>query len=422
VLLLGGGGPERFEFVDSFSYLEVARSLPSGLWAPEGDAISASLARTPGYPLVLGAFGATASSWAFIAVQCLIGGVVNVLLTHRLGRQIASPQAALLAAAFVAFDPASLGHNLLVATETVVATALLASALLALRIYREPSVAGAVGLGLVGGSAALLRPNLVIVPIVLAIAVALGRRSTAGLRLAMVVGAVGLLLPGLWLVRNHAVGGTWSYATVGGQNLADFGLAASAVEGGRIGLAPPDRDRQAAAIAAEAARVGLSGPVDDDVTSSATDAAWRSEGRELLSDHPRGAVVVASQGVVRMVASPGHTGLLVHLPGGPSGPLRWAVGPVALAALVLLWAGVLDTAWRALRRDLPAHVALVLAVPTILYVLSSLGPWMYLRFRVPVTPFLAIAAAVARERWILAVRARGRSGGAGSGRRAMMGG
>lgn len=383
VAMLGEHGPGRFTFKDSSSYLEVAGSLPRGLWSPSAAVSTTSLARTPMYPLFLRLTGGDRSVVLTIVAQCLLGGALNVWLAHRLAhRALGSRRPALVAAVVCALDPASISHSLLIATETLAATFLLAALLGAVAVrasVREGTGPWppAAATGAAAAALALTRPNLaVFVVAVPALVAAAGpwRRTVPAAALAL---AVGLVPVAGWVARNHHVGGTAVLSTVAGQNLADFGLAAVAADRGELSWTDLDRSGLNRVIEREAIRTGLSPAVDGDIYGPATDRAWTSEGLAHLRAHPAGAATVSAQGLVR-------SGLAPAVARGPGRPLA-AAWVVALEVAAL--AGAV-----ALGRRRRWWVLALLAGTVALYLAASAGPWMDVRFRVPIVPVLAVLA------------------------------
>jgi 4-amino-4-deoxy-L-arabinose transferase-like glycosyltransferase len=398
LLVSGGTGTDRFLFPDSAGYRNVAAHLPGALIDPGAAVVSDSLARTPGYPTFLVVTGGRWWIWAALVAQCVLGGAANVWLAHRLARRVGGPAVAGLAALAVAFDPASILHSLLVATETLTTTALLATLVLLIeawdRLAHDRALAATIAAGATLGIGALVRPTLALGVPIAAAALAVAGRSRRALAAAAAIVVVAAVPIGSWAVRNDRVGGAPVLTTVTGQDLADFGLAASAAEDGRLGWRLPDRIRTSAILEAQARRDGVEGPIDGDATSVATDRRWRADGRRLLAHHPRGAAMVAVGALARTLGAPGHTGFEPHLPAW-----LWPIVRVPLAVVGVVWAVALTATatagvLRALR-DRRWLLLVAVALPTALYLGGSLGPWMYLRFRVPVTPLLAILAASA---------------------------
>lgn len=382
-------GPSRFEFQDSTTYLAVARSLPGGLWSPSAHVATTTLARTPLYPLLIRLTGGDRTLWLTVLAQCVIGGALNVWLVHRLAARISGDRAAVVAALVVALDPASVHHSHLVATETLATTLLLATLLATHRamaaarqgasLVRPAALVGAATAGL-----ALTRPNLVVfvvaAPVLVAASVP-GRRAAGGGAVALLVG---LVVVGAWVARNDHVSGRPVLSTVAGQNLTDFGLASIAAERGQLPWRSLDRSDLSAVIAPIAVEQRLAPAHRGDTFDVRTDRRWTRQGLDYLGDHPRGAVVVASQGVVRMSLAPGAEGT----------PARLLAAAWILALQVAAVAGTVLLARERRWADLALLVGAAVA-----YVLASVGPWMDVRFRVPLTPVLAVLAAHALARW-----------------------
>lgn len=394
-----GTGTDRFLFADSSSYLRVAGALPSVLWAPSGAIESLSLARPPAYPLLIALAGGPDRITLVVLVQCLVGGALTPWLVHRLADRVAGARAATVAALVAILDPASMGHHLLIASETL-AAALVAAALLAVHAVvaaidddRSPLVP-ATAAGALLAALALTRPNLVVLAPAAVALVATGRwgRPRAGLA-AAAVAVVALVLVGGWVVRNDQVAGRPVLSTVAGQNLHDFGLAASATEAGDIRTVATTQEEFDAALRAAAAREQMPPPIDGDTISVATDRRWSAEGLALMRDHPRGALVVAGRAAARTAVAPSTELIAAHLPPGVRSvvdrPLR--VGGVLW--LVGLWGFALAGAV-ALGRDGRRLDLALLAGTVVLVLATSVGPWMYARFRVPVVPALAVLAGI----------------------------
>lgn len=402
-----GSGTARFMNVDSASYLAFAAALPGVLGNPSTAALDPSLQRSPGYPLLVWISGASGGSPIVLLVtQCLIGGVVVVGLTHMLADRMAGPRAAIIAAAVVAADPASIGHSLLVGTETFFTAALLATVLLVWSAYgrageAKPIAVVLLSAGGVLGVASLVRPQVVyLVP-----AAALGaaslvftvRRGSAGVRAGVVgfglvvVGA--LVVGGPWVVRNSMVAERWLVSTAQAQNLADLGAACMEAE--RTGVAWwPEAQKDSWARHDRARErfereYGSAARIDDVLER---DSAWSRAGRDAVATHPLGCAQVVGSSLVRATVGPSDT-LLVTLmgpdaPGGVGPALRITASAILVLQLLLATVG---TVVLGLRRRWA--VVLTLASPIVVYLVTSAGPQLYARFRVPVVPYVAVLTA-----------------------------
>lgn len=410
VLLVGGGGGDRFTFADSGSYRFVAAELPGALWSPDEAVRTATLFRPPAYPILLALTGGSDHVVPVVVLQCLLGAVLLVWLAHRLAGELAGPVAAATAAWACALDPVSISHQLLVAPETVAAVAVLGAATAALRTVEAvrrgaPPWPGAALVGALAALAALTRPNLVVCVPWFALAVALARPHRRAVAAAALVLVVGLAPVAGWMARNERVAGAPVLSTTFGQNVAELALAAAAADDGRLaGLSVEQADYDRATSEA-AQREGLSPPVAGDTASIATDRRWTREGRAILGRHPRGAVVVASVGVARAAGAPGTSLLRDHLPAPLAGPARAPLLAIGVAWVVALWAtAAIGTLELVRRRRWSELCALAGTVAVVL--VSAAGPWLYPRFRVPIVPLLAVLAGIGIAR-LLAARAPG---------------
>ncbi|MCU1497052.1 MAG: rane protein of unknown function [Acidimicrobiales bacterium] len=402
-----GSGDARFVFADSASYLDVAATLPGGFVSPSGEALVASLYRTPGYPAFLWLVGGAGHPVLAVVAQALLGGAATVWLGHRLTDRLIGPGAARLAALLLAFDPASVTHSLLIANETLTTTGLLISALGLHHLHgalrggrrvRWAAVAAGASLGVVS----LVRPSVAALPLVLGVVLWAGVRSRRALACGLVVAAVGLVPVAVLIARNTLLSGDRVLSTTQGQNVLDFGLAASVAAHHDLPVLPPDRDTmvrltamayerdiapadRAALDAAQARR----GPV---ARALETNRLQAEIGNELLARHPGGAAVVAGQAAVRTFSASGYSHLASFFT-----PSRWQQVRVPVAASSAIWqlafyAAIGVGTTRLAREGRWWVLALTLGFVTA-YLVTSAGPWMYVRFRVPVTPFLAVLAA-----------------------------
>ena len=157
-----------------------------------------------------------------LAVPSLVG--VDTILGHRavlailaagtiwlvgsLGRRLAGPGAGLVAAALAALHPMLVGADTSLMTEGLGALLTVAILRAALLLLDEPRPRHAVLLGALGGAAALLRGEGVILlgGVLLVVALALVRRhQRAALRLLAGAAGVAALVVLPWLVRNYTV-------------------------------------------------------------------------------------------------------------------------------------------------------------------------------------------------------------------------
>ena len=401
-VMLLGDGVDRFQFEDSPSYLIFARELPTALWRPSAEAFDDTLIRTPGYPIF--SWIVSAGGWSIIAIvvaQCILGGVVNVALCARLGRRLGGASVGVIAAWVVALDPATIGHDLLISTETLFTTVMLVT-LLSVDHLARGLRAGALTLATAGttavvggliGLGVLVRPVFVTFIPLFAAGLALAARGRrrwlvpAGVVLTALIPTVG------WQLRNLAVADAFVLSTVQGQNLYALGLGAAATERDPLPIHSTTAEQGANIDAvrlpferAHREELDNPGPVE-------RHRAWSRLGLELALEHPRGLAIQGATTITRTLTSAGHELVLQRI--RPSwqpkarGPLAawavlWLLSLYSLAAVGASSAAV-QRRWRMLA---------ICIGPSAWYLLASMGPGMYIRFRLPITPMIAILFAV----------------------------
>lgn len=393
-----GSGTERFSNIDTESYAEVARRMPTVLWAPDQAILDYSLQRTPVYPTFMWLVGGGGVNLtATVVVQCVIGGAVNVWLCAVLGRRIFGRSAGVAAAFVLALDPISIGHSLLVGTETIFTTTVLLGVLAverawALRTAPLPQAALMMVAGLLIGVGALTRPALLFLAPVVAVVWVLAVRTKAAVVRALMVVASAALLIGLWYVRNEQATGTWLFSTAQGQNLFDYGAAAKASEEGllRFGMTQPDEANTTLTDAG--IRLAAEHPGEIDMADVvARDAAWQRIGVEAIREHPRGYLTVAVQSLAKTVAGPGHSLLLQEAGQSQRGVVAGLTRGAAVCLLAVDYLLAAVGGGVLVRRRRWATITL-LALPVVYYLGISAGPQMYARFRVPIMPLVAVVA------------------------------
>jgi hypothetical protein len=370
--------------------------MPAVIWRPASGVLGASLFRTPGYPTFVWLLGGNATIGLVIAAQCLMGGLLNPILTHRLASRVADARVATVATWVVAIDPATVGHDLLVATETLTTTCLLVGLLVLARCWarvrRQEAVpvSWAIGLGLLLAAGALVRPAMVTLIPTVAVLLAVGGRSRRALASAALVALVAAVPVSAWYVRNVRVADVHAFATVSDQNALDYGVTAAVVDhDGWSVLGHPDR---LARLQREELATGVGGPQR---TEHGLDGPkGTSAGTRLIRDHPVGAIVVAAWGLGRTVLAGGAPLFEAHLPSGV-----WRALSVPAKVTTTAWAVLLDVAMvvgaAVAFRDRSGRLLAVTATPIVVVLVTAFGPGEYLRFRVPVVPCIGILAGVA---------------------------
>ena len=199
-------------FPDSFTYLVPTRNVLRGLGFV--DVVSAiETLRTPGYPLLLAAFGARIVP--VIVVQHLmnvaIGIGIYLLAAPRLGRFVA-----MTAALLFAIDTPTIHYANKVLSETVFTAVLLVVCWLVVARCQLPVA------GLLTGLLVLIRPVAIAYFVVVA-AYLLLRRVRA--RDVVIYVLLAVALPFGWALRNYARTGVFTVSSISGTNLLLFRAA-----------------------------------------------------------------------------------------------------------------------------------------------------------------------------------------------------
>lgn len=399
--VLAGHGTTRFTFVDSASYVRVAADL-GAWWSPDAATLDDSLLRTFGYPVFvwLASFGSLDPTLVVIA-QVLLGGAVNVALTAAIARRVMGPSTATattaaVAAWIVALEPASVGHSLLVAAETLAVTALLVTTLAALRAIDASdqgddrgTMRWCAATGALLALTAMVRPEWVFaVPIVVAV-VAVGRsRRTLRAAAALLAGSAVVLAP--WSIRNAtATGDPLLFSTATGQNVFVAGVAAEATDRGELIVAPWRSGDWMQGLEEAAARVERTHRPPDAHDVVRRDARWSSVGRQLLLEHPVGHARVAAASLIRTALAPSHDLVVTAASASPGGTIDRALGVGAVLVLAVMYAGFARGVPVVAGRGRRAAVALV---PVAAFLILTAGPHSYSRFRVMAVPAIAVTA------------------------------
>ena len=417
--LAAAAGPTFMMSSDSDGYENPARALLQvGRFAQDpAHPEKPELKRTPGYPLfialVYGLFGE--SRTLLIAVQVLVGVAtigLACLLVHW------DRRAGLAAAVFLALDPVSTSHSLLMLTETLFTFVLVVALLLTIRLLTGHGAARllALGAGAAFAAATLVRPisYFVIVPVVAVVWFALCRRGWG--RATVLAGLTllpSLLLIGGWQWMRYRATGEFGLSSITAKRVVigrAFAVIAARddiplLEARCDAIAGGDQTRRAACLA------GIHLPP----------GAMKSSFRlalEVFLREPLLAVKLAARGAATVLFAPsGELGIRVGLPvdwdpgRGPTWDLLqltwheyWREWPQQRTGHFLFWlqawiylfclyAAVLVGAWSAVRSRGPLRAVHVLMASVLLYFLAaSSGHYGNARFRVPLMPILALYA------------------------------
>lgn len=389
---------------DSLDYLGLARNLASrGVfslsdappWAPQ-------IVRTPGYPLFLTPLCALLASPQFAAalLQALLGAWTVVLAWRWFGRRDPARGAA-VAALLLALDPVLVLHTPLILAEALFVLLLVAAAALTVEALGAPTLALAAATGALWDAAILVRPIALYLPFTLAW---FWRKDKRALALFLLCSYAG---PAAWTAHNKAVTGRAVYAAVAGLDMLRY--PAAGVEVMRTGRPWPEVEAELRA-GVDASFAGGAAPDE-----AAKAQAYNAAAMRILKAHPFLLARYCAQGAVKLMAG---TGLEMFLEWGKglggfvvdrsfdpgvkgSGTLALLRAHPGLIPLEVLYAAALGAwyllaalglfrLWTAGRRE----EALFLAWGA-LYFLGLSSSQGYYRFRIPMLPFLAAAAAAA---------------------------
>jgi hypothetical protein len=367
-------------FPDSSTYLEPARNLLHGLGFTTGSGIIETM-RTPGYPLMLAAFGLRVVP--VIVFQHLLNAALAIAIYLFVMRRIGSRFVAMTAAVLFSLDTPTLHYANKILTETLF-TAVLFVVFVLVAYARKLPLAG-----VLTGVLVLIRPVAIVYFAVAALCFAL-RRVRVRTIAAYVV--LALVLPVGWALRNLHHTGVFTISSIGGMNMLTYRAAGA--------LAIEDDGDFDADLADE--EKGLVGDADAEIqaTLHIADAedlpdavrskyysqiAWR-----VLRQHPRAAAMLTLRGVLVNFFDSRWEAMEI-ISRFPTNIVQRGLD--AFTAIVFTFAAIGAAAlWR---RD--RDLALLVVATIVYYVLISAGGEAESRFRVPIVPQYMILGACGVE-------------------------
>jgi 4-amino-4-deoxy-L-arabinose transferase-like glycosyltransferase len=397
------GHPERLLQSDSGGYLDLSTD-PSAYLSAQGPMLGLSLNRPPGYPLflhllleILGLDLHTA-----MLVQAAISGLL-VLIVYGIGRRIATPRVALIAAGIVAFDPSLIAQAPFVLTEALFTVIVLFAVLLIVGLRAPARLPGIAVAGLLLGGAALIRPVAVVLGVVLGVALLL-REGPPRARLvpAAVLVLSSLVVVGPWAAHNGERAGITNISSISAHQLLEYraaGIGAFATETSTFRtrlLSGLDAEREA-----EVERLGriVDERLPEGHTRADTYRVRQEVALEIIRAEPLAAVQVVAEGALWNLIRPALAGraqwALFGLDRDDTGQprLAWALAGAEALYLLALYASVLVGAW-VLLRGRRFDVVALLALPAGYLLAAASGLESYSRFRGPFLPFLALLGAI----------------------------
>lgn len=352
-----------FFFPDSFTYMAPAQHLRHGLGFVTEPGVPETM-RTPGYPLFLLPFTNMA---LVVALQHLMNAGLAVAIYFFTRRRL-SRFAAVVAAMIFALDVPTIHYANKVLSETLFTLLLFVLFVLAAR--GKPS-------GLLSGVLVLIRPVAI-----LYFAVLLRRRRMIAFCIAA------LLLPLLWAARNGYRTGVFTVSSIAGVNWLEYRAAGALAMEDQGEDFPADLRMHQKELEDDA-----EDEIDDRLHVAAEDlphAVMAREygriGRRVALQHPAALAVLTARGLLVDLLDSDWEALEVVSVLHPS-LLELTCNALQAALLVFAAIGIL-TLWRSDR-----ELALLLLLTIAYFVVMAAGAESEARFRVPVIPQFAIAAA-----------------------------
>jgi uncharacterized membrane protein len=363
-------GPS-LEFDDEQLHWDLARNL-----IQHGEMVSSDgrhAARMPVYPLFLALFAGFGESGILLARLAQAGlGAASAAMAYWLARGVAGRAGGLLAGLLVAFDPYAIFFTNLLLTEvpfTLVALGLTTCAW-RLTAGARPAWGAFTGVAVLGPTAIMLRPSAAGWIILLWALLLITRRFSrqAGVQTALFAAILAFLMAP-WGLRNQAAIGAWAWlSTTGGVTLFDArGPQADGSINQEIIHALPELSGLD-----EVARDRLLRERAWDELRRDPGRAWRLAGIKFLRTWSLVPNVANYRGGVVALASAAYTLLVLILAG------------VGLLRCLARWARPTTIAYHAL-----------LWLPVVYFTLVHSLFIGSLRYRVPLMPLLALAAAAA---------------------------
>jgi len=354
-LVVHGKGNLAFSDERDYDALATALLESNGFWLRG----QASAYRPPGQVVFLAAVYAVAGHRPLVAelVQAVLLAIIPFAVLALARRATPRPWVPEIAAALAAVHPGLAYSSATLYPVTITAVAVAVGAWLASQVASRAAVPRAALAGIALGCAGAATPYFVPLPPLAALVVY--RRG--GAAVAVVLGVVGLLPAGAWMMRNaHALGAP-TLGTNGGYNLALGANDRSTFRSGN--WIEPD-------------------PIDDAAARNelTRDAAWGRSGRRWIVEHPARWAVLALGRAVAVLDSVGKP-RTVGLHDNPWAKLvGWAMLPWVVFGLAGLW----------INRRTPE--TRIVALAFLLVVAASSATIVKPRFRFPVDPLLAIFA------------------------------
>jgi len=361
---------DQYTFPDSATYLTPAQNLLHGRGFT-GELGFPETIRTPVYPLFLIPFIAATASLAPIVVVQHLMNVALVIAIYLFARRRFHRFVAVVAAIIFAIDTPTIHYANKVLTETLFTAGLFAILWL---LSRTKSTA------ILTSLLVLLRPLAIFYFAILAFFVP--RRAIA------LFTALSLALPIAWGIRNRIATGVFTISSIAGVNMLLHRAAGTLaiLDAGDFKQDLGERQQELLDDANDdlANRYHIDDAMDLD--PAIRGAYYAQVGRRIALQHPAGLALLTARGLlVNLFDSDWESMMIVS--NLDSSLIRFALNAwthavilFAIIGLVVMW-----------NRD--RNLAILLATTIAYFLLISAGGESEARFRVPVVPQLAIAAA-----------------------------
>jgi len=372
-LILSNGD---FYYPDSFTYLAPARSLLRGLGFLDASGAVETI-RTPVYPMLLALFGAR--TLPVIILQHLLNVALVLGIYVFIIRRHENRLMAMTAALLFALDVPTIHYANKLLTETPFTALLYGVFVLALQKPRP------IVLALLSGVMVLLRPIALF--FFVALAVFLFIRRVPWRRVIAFV-AVALVLPLAWAVRNQVRTGVFTVSSIGGINMIECraGGALAIEDEGDFRNDMADEGNALIEEADEELQQKLHIPDAQELPEDVRAKYYSRYALRVIREHPLSFVQLTIRGLLVNLFDSDWDALWDVSQVSPA-ILQLTLGAVPIVVFVFATIGIIAlwTTDRALA---------ILIVITVGYCVGiSAGGEAESRFRVPVVPEIAIAAA-----------------------------
>jgi hypothetical protein len=367
--------------VDPDSYRSLARSLAAGKGfvavAASGRELP-NVARTPVYPLFLAGLMDVGGDrlGLFLAAQCLLGSL-TCALTAVIAARWLRPHTAMIAGLLVALDPNSVLRCADLRTETLFA--LLVTCVACLMVWRSDRTWGWCASGMLWSLAALTRPIAMWIWVVALVMVFAHRVSWRDRALCLAAFLMGFLpLEGVWAARNHALTGRYFVSSISTYNLM---FRAGGITADLEGRKVEDIDQEFRKEYGDIQFVESRAHFEQSLT------AYQQAAVRRLTRAPHIAMKQAVLGWGKLLFGPGVRALDYAL-GQTEPAAKWWPPVYSMALVVVVVLAVAGATRLGCEAIVPVLVVLY-------FVALSGGPESNSRFRVPITPMLAVLAVAA---------------------------